>query len=456
MILASWGLATDRTWATVAGASAFAAALTVLVSRARGSKRPAAARSADDELARILERSFVRSSLLDHPGDAPLRDLERLRDLARERLDIRRTLDAATERVADVDAALRELVRDLGRDASGEMETMARDLDRDVREGERLQEAAGGAERQLRRLRSDRDTTLTREDALRAELNGLATLADRLGNGTVEAALAEARSRLGAHTHADHLEEELRRGHPGLDELTAQIGELDGNTEAWSVDERALAQARARIEGHEERIESLVRRGEALEGEINHLRDLETVDAVDSVVASLKDEESRLTRERDRKWILARLLREADRRFREEHQPDLLRRASSYLDHLTGGRYQRLIVDEVDGDHLFHLVGPTLPAPVPLAHPVSTGTLEQAYLSLRLAIVDHLDQGGEKLPLFIDEVFVNWDGPRRTRGLELLVGIAKARQVFVFTCHPDLASELEGRGGRVIALDRPG
>jgi uncharacterized protein YhaN len=194
--------------------------------------------------------------------------------------------------------------------------------------------------------------------------------------------------------------------------------------------------------------------GEALEGEASRLRDLETVDAVDSEITALREEESRLMTLRDRKWVLARVLREADRRFREEHQPDLVSRAGSYLQHLTGGRYERLIIDETQGEHLFHLVGPTLPAPVPLAPPLSTGTLEQAYLSLRLAIVDHLDQGGEKLPLFVDEIFVNWDGERRARGLEVLAGIARTRQVFVFTCHPGVASELEGQGGQVLELDR--
>jgi uncharacterized protein YhaN len=153
---------------------------------------------------------------------------------------------------------------------------------------------------------------------------------------------------------------------------------------------------------------------------------------------------------------LARILREADRRFREEHQPDLLQRAGAYLAHLTAGRYERLVVDETDGLHPFRLVGPGLPAPVALAPPVSTGTLEQAYLSLRLAIVDHLDRGGERLPLFVDEVFVNWDADRRARGNEMLARIAASRQIFVFTCHPDVADELARRDGRVLLLDGAG
>jgi uncharacterized protein YhaN len=102
--------------------------------------------------------------------------------------------------------------------------------------------------------------------------------------------------------------------------------------------------------------------------------------------------------------------------------------------------------------HPLAKVLPGLPAPVALAPPVSTGTLEQAYLSLRLAIVDHLDQGAELLPLFIDEVFVNWDQERRARGLEVMARISEQRQVFVFTCHEGLAAELETRGARLLIL----
>ena len=89
-----------------------------------------------------------------------------------------------------------------------------------------------------------------------------------------------------------------------------------------------------------------------------------------------------------------------------------------------------------------------------LAPPVSTGTLEQAYLALRLAIVDHLDQGLERLPLFVDEVLVNWDGHRMARGMDLLEAMARRRQVFVFTCHDDLSGALASRGAGVIRLDQ--
>lgn len=455
--LLAWGLLAGLGAVAALGAAAVAVAVTLRLTarrgRAPGKDAPAPAGNRERGLRALLGRVPVRQEHLAHPGEALVATLDRLRTLSVRRAELGGALTAARERVSGVDAAAGELARSLGRDGHVDAEILARDLDREVRDAERLQDAAASAAREVERLERERSTLEARADDLGAELQALADTARTLVPGDPRLGLQEAKARLDAHERADRLEEELLRHHPDLEDLRGQIEELDRADHEWSVDEEAVAHARARIEGHDERVESLLTRAETLDGEVARLRDEETVDAVDGEIAGLREEESRLVRERDRKWVLARLLREADRRFREEHQPDLIRRAGSYLEHLTGGRYERLVVDESDGEHLFHLVGPTLPAPVPLAPPVSTGTLEQAYLSVRLAIVDHLDQGGERLPLFVDEVFVNWDGERRARGLQVLAGIAGTRQVFVFTCHPDVAGELQERGGRILELD---
>lgn len=78
-----------------------------------------------------------------------------------------------------------------------------------------------------------------------------------------------------------------------------------------------------------------------------------------------------------------------------------------------------------------------------VGEPLSQGTRDQIYLAVRLAIVEHLDEGQERLPLFLDEVFVNWDAFRRGCGYDVLRETARRRQVFLFTCHPWLAAELE-------------
>jgi len=52
----------------------------------------------------------------------------------------------------------------------------------------------------------------------------------------------------------------------------------------------------------------------------------------------------------------------------------------------------------------------------------------------------------------MDEAFVNWDTRRRDRAFELMARISRTRQVFFFTCHPEMAGELADRGGRIIRL----
>jgi uncharacterized protein YhaN len=377
-----------------------------------------------------------------------------LQELSRDERGRLHSLASARERVAAADEAARAIASTLGRNGSPTAEDLAPALNRELREAERLREAAVSAERERGRLRRERDTVRRDLESVAERLHALrAALAD-VGDGDPVRGAEAAHRRLAAHRRADELVDELERGYSDLPELVERLRSAEMAGEPLSLDDREIAERRTRLEELDERVERLIAESQALERNAAHLREKETVDAVDSELLTLQDAESRLMRERDRKWVLARVLREADRRFREAHQPDLIRRASAHLAHLTGGRYDRLLIDENRSDGPFRIMGPALPAPISLAPPVSTGTLEQAYLSLRLAIVDHLDEGHDRLPLFVDEALVNWDRARRDRGLDVLADLASVRQIFVFTCHPELASRLEGRGARVVRLGR--
>ncbi len=461
------GLLRATTLATLAGAALIIAGVVLLVAswqrRARTLERRNGERirTATEKLERSRERvaDLLREvplapGLLEHPSALLVSALEGLSDGLRERGDRALTLQSLRERLDALDAEGRTLAGAVGSEDGLEAGAAARVLEQELGRAERARDAAAAAERELRRI--ERERARVERDLEGAEAEG-AEFRERLvkvGDGDLEEGARRAAERLSALRRAEELEDELERTHPSLDELKRRIAEAELAAESWTMDDDDLVRRSAHIEELSERIEVLATRAESLDGTIVRLRELETVDAIDGETVTLQDEEARLTLERDRRWILAALLREADRRFREEHQPDLIRRAGRYLAHLTGGRYDRIVADETTQGDLFHVYGPALPGPVALAPPVSTGTLEQAYLSLRLAIVDHLDQGGERLPLFVDEIFVNWDEARRTRGMEVLEGIADTRQLFVFTCHEEMAEDLTARGARVLRLER--
>jgi len=408
---------------------------------------------AREHVASLLEGLPVLPAMLLDPGEILVANVERIRELMG---DLRQREGTALEirsRTAVADKEAGTLGSALDLDEGLTTEAVVHIVDRELRRCERLHEAAESGQREIRRLQRERTRLQADIDEADAESSTLRERLASLAGGDAVAGARLAATRLQAARRADELHDELERAHPDLDDLTARIEKAEASGESWTMNDDDLARRRARIDSLDEDINELTGSAEALDRDAAHLQEEETVDAVDGEIASLQEEEARLIHERDRAWVLAQLVREADSRFREEHQPDLVRRAGEYLGHLTGGRYDRMMVDDLGDGDVFQVVGPHLPAPIPLAHPISTGTLEQAYLSLRLAIVDHLDRGGERLPLFIDEVFVNWDDRRSDRGVDLVASVAETRQIFFFTCHPEMAATLETRGAKVIPLD---
>ena len=75
---------------------------------------------------------------------------------------------------------------------------------------------------------------------------------------------------------------------------------------------------------------------------------------------------------------------------------------------------------------------------------LSRGTREQLYLAFRLGYVQNYGSDGTnyKLPLIIDDAFVNFDKERLTNILNALKEFAKTNQVLFFTCHKEYITNL--------------
>ena len=215
---------------------------------------------------------------------------------------------------------------------------------------------------------------------------------------------------------------------------------LDENTEAR---ERELSDLGDRLSTQQHRLGQL---SELLSGDTAGA----LADASDAV-REISDEIASIERERDRLALLESILARAEREFREIHQPDVLRRASGYLEKITDGRYRRVdLLDEDKG-----LLGVTLNGrsePIEVKDPISRGTLDQIFLCLRLGMLDHLDEGRERLPLILDDALLRIDDQRRKGVYTLLGGMAPTRQVWILTCHRALADEIEG-GSKVTRID---
>jgi uncharacterized protein YhaN len=81
---------------------------------------------------------------------------------------------------------------------------------------------------------------------------------------------------------------------------------------------------------------------------------------------------------------------------------------------------------------------------------LSTGSLEQLYLSLRLAMAEIMFPK-IKVPIFLDEPFVSYDKVRLGRVLDYLVAQKDKYQLFIFTCQ-EREMEIIKEGATVISL----
>ena len=417
------------------------------------------------QIARLRDKEEdARSAVADVVGTLPVQDalleapsldlpagLERMTELLTDRTARHRELELRREKL---EAALDE-VRSVGDVApiplQGNAGEKAEALIRSLQGALRARGLAAIAERDLARVESDLDRIGVERDDVGKRLGVLEERLRELGDGDIGHGTEEAARRTDARHRADQLRSELEREHPDLDELDAGIRDADAGGEQWESLDETLDTAFAARDELIQQVEELQGTIGRLESEIGHLQEGETPDQVDGHIAAVKERIREAKENRDRAFVLARLVREADRRFREEHQPDLLLRAGGYLRHITAGRYDRIELGEGD-DRFFYLRGPAAPQPRKLGEPLSQGTKEQVYLALRLAIIDHLDADDERLPLCMDEALVNWDAWRRDRAFGLLERVAERRQVFLFTCHPAMAAEMEDRGGRIIVL----
>ncbi len=268
----------------------------------------------------------------------------------------------------------------------------------------------------------------------------------------LEAVVAELERRREALADARRIEAEVEEG----------VGPLDGVQEAIREvrdDPRFGDHSLEHLDAlHDEGVEEATGLREErvrLEGEERALLQEETVDQVESEREALREEQREVRRERDRLHLLSRVVRAAEQSYREAHQPTLIRHAEHHLGRITGGRYTGLLLGDRDDPNRLQLRAPHLPGPTTVEEPISTGTREQVYLALRLAILELLEGEGEPLPLILDEVLVNWDAERRARAFDLFQEVARRRQVFLFTCHEPFAREAEARGGRLLTLPAP-
>lgn len=320
-------------------------------------------------------------------------------------------------------------------------------------EGSRLEEGT-----HLERERSDVSTFVGRVSAVCGTL-GLALpedpheadisvtrLKERLADARKTAEEADGATRDAVSAEAAVTDAEARQAH-AQDRARAiieRLGLSGGLVELTAEVERAEREA----EGVQQRWGSLGNEHAALEARIG---EREREDTMGGLRLDLASTNERIAQHAERyvELVLAvRLLQRAQERYERERQPEVVRDAERIFSTITDGAYKHLTMPLGSSDiEVFDTSARAKHTGL-----LSTGTADQLYLALRLALIGQLGPTGSALPVLMDDVFANFDLKRKAGAVRAVTELARARQVIVFTCHPQTAALFEEAEPRITSL----
>lgn len=132
-------------------------------------------------------------------------------------------------------------------------------------------------------------------------------------------------------------------------------------------------------------------------------------------------------------------LEEAYFQMKQEVTPKFTQNLSENMKRISKGKYQKVSLNE-QNEIMVQLPNGSYVS----AESLSIGTIDQIYLSLRLAIAE--DIGKEKMPIILDEAFAYFDEERLANVLEFFYENFQDRQILIFTCTKREQKILEEKG----------
>ena len=159
----------------------------------------------------------------------------------------------------------------------------------------------------------------------------------------------------------------------------------------------------------------------------NIIPKLEKLVNIQEELENLKEEKIELEKKRDNIRRTIEYLEIAYNKMKEQITPRFTKELSNVMEKISNGKYRNvriningeIIVEQENGEYIN-------------AENLSIGTIDQLYLSLRLATIKEISK--ENMPIILDEAFAYYDDNRLENILNYLVNEYKNKQVIIFTC----------------------
>ena len=166
-------------------------------------------------------------------------------------------------------------------------------------------------------------------------------------------------------------------------------------------------------------------------------------DDLERQLRSMQEQLAQLQGEYDALAMALGSLRTANVALQNRFSPELGHRAAEIFADMTGSDWSSILLDRE-----FHLSAETDSDPTRRnVQLLSTGTADQLYLAVRLAICEMILPPEQNPPLILDDALLTFDDMRLGKTLDYLTRLGEKRQILLFTCQGREAAYLSGRAG---------
>lgn len=160
-------------------------------------------------------------------------------------------------------------------------------------------------------------------------------------------------------------------------------------------------------------------------------------------IARKQEQLHQLQGEYDSLALALDVLRSANTTLQNRFSPELGRRAAEIFADMTGSPWSHILLDRE-----FRLSAEAGSDPTRRSvQLLSSGTADQLYLAVRLAICEMVLPAEQNAPLILDDALLTFDDERLHKTLDYLVRLGEQRQILLFSCQSREADYLASRSG---------
>ena len=221
------------------------------------------------------------------------------------------------------------------------------------------------------------------------------------------------------------LDQEIDKENRELIEKYSEYLTMDFMEDALSMDGYEIE---INIDQKENRINTIRFKIQNLENDTKHVNEkIENLAKIEESLQSAEEEKTELLSLAKSYNIAKECMEKAYEQMKNNISPRFTQNLCDIISKVSNGRYKNVVLTDDEGLNVEIQNGSYVPA-----YRLSTGTIDQMYLSLRLSALNEIS--GETLPIILDEAFAYFDDDRLANVLKYFKANFEESQIILFTC----------------------